>query len=144
MTDRDATVLARMRTGVAVFGDTQHLPGYSVLLYDGDADHLTDLPRPERLAFLTDLMLLGEAVETACRAVDPAFLRINYEVLGNSVHRLHGHVHARYGWEPEERRRGPVWLYGSARVAPEHRPGAAHEDVRLAIAAALRAILDGV
>lgn len=57
MTDDDSTVPARMRTGTAVFGDTQQLPGYSVLLHDGDADHLTDLPRPERLAFLEDLML---------------------------------------------------------------------------------------
>lgn len=37
-------VIARMRTGFAVIGDTQHLPGYSLLLnHDPTANHLTDL-----------------------------------------------------------------------------------------------------
>src|SRR6266508_3341370 len=96
-----------MRSGYAVLGDTQHLPGYCVLLSNVDgADHLTDLPRPARFAFLADMAMLGEAVLVACRAADPGFLRVNYEILGNYVHRLHGHVHARYEWEPEEYRIG--------------------------------------
>ena len=38
------SVMARMRSGFAVIGDTQHLPGYSLLLYDDPSlDHLTDL-----------------------------------------------------------------------------------------------------
>jgi hypothetical protein len=37
-------VMARMRSGFAVIGDTQHLPGYSLLLTDDpSANHLTDL-----------------------------------------------------------------------------------------------------
>ena len=99
----------------AVIGDIQQLPGYSLLLYAGDADHLTDLPRTVRAAFLLDLSLLGEAVQAACTAVDPTFRRVNYEVLGNSWHHLHGHVHARYDWEPAEHRSGPVWRYGEQR-----------------------------
>lgn len=76
------TVLARMRTGWAVIGDTQHLPGYSLLLYAGRANHLTDLPRSERALFLFDLSLLGEAVQAACVQRDTAFRRLNYEVAG--------------------------------------------------------------
>lgn len=135
------TVLCRMTTGWAVIGDTQHLPGYCVLIYDGDADQLTELPRPRRVAFMTDLVLLGEAVETVCRAADPGFRRINYEVLGNTWAHLHGHVHARYDWEPAALRVGPVHLYGAERSAPEHALGPRHDRLRAAITETLSAML---
>jgi diadenosine tetraphosphate (Ap4A) HIT family hydrolase len=129
------TMLARMRSGYAVIGDTQHLPGYCLLLsHVADADHLTDLPRPERTVFLADMALLGEAILAAV----PDVLRINYDILGNSWGHLHAHVFARYAWEPHEYRRGPVWRYDEAvRQAPEHRLGTAHEPLRAAIAAEL-------
>ncbi len=98
------TVVGRMRSGWAVMGRTQHLPGYCVLMHDGNADQLTDLPRAHRVTFMHDMVLLGEAVERACRATDPEFLRINYEVLGNLWPHLHGHIHARYRWEPDHLR----------------------------------------
>jgi diadenosine tetraphosphate (Ap4A) HIT family hydrolase len=132
------TVLARLSTGWAVIGDTQHLPGYCVLLHDGGAEQLLDLPRAEQVAFLADLALLGVAVAGVCRRRDPAFARINLEVLGNALPRLHGHVHARYAWEPEERRRGPVWLYGGERGAAAHRLGPRHDGLRADLTAALR------
>lgn len=60
------TVLTRMRTGWAVIGDTQHLPGYCLLLHaERGIDHLTDLLRAQRVDFLFDLSLLGEAVQAA-------------------------------------------------------------------------------
>ena len=102
--------MARMRRGFAVIGDTQHLPGYSVLLTDDvSVDHLSDLDWEQRTEFLFDLSLLGEAVERACRS--RGLRRVNYEVLGNSVPFLHGHVHARYEWEPPDKVGGPVWRY---------------------------------
>jgi diadenosine tetraphosphate (Ap4A) HIT family hydrolase len=113
-------VMARMRSGFAVIGDTQHLPGYSVLLCaDASVDHLTDLDWHRREVFLFELGLLGEAVEAACRV--NGLRRINYEVLGNSLNVLHGHVHARYDWEPPDCIGGPVWRYPpEVRYAPEH------------------------
>jgi len=102
------TVLRRLRSGWAVIGDHQRLPGYCLLLHDGEADHLTELARPQRMDFLEDLALLGEAVMTACTRLDSQLWRINYEVLGNSYPHLHGHVFPRYLWEPEDMRRGPV------------------------------------
>ena len=102
--------MARMRSGFAVIGDTQHLPGYSLLLTDDlEIDHLTDLPRSRRRDFLFDLSLIGEAVLAVTR--EHGARRINYEVLGNSIPHLHGHVHVRYEWEPEDKIRGPVWRY---------------------------------
>ncbi|MFD6452049.1 diadenosine tetraphosphate hydrolase [Nocardia sp. NPDC055165] len=134
------TVIGRLRSGWAVIGSTQHLPGYCVLIHDGNADQLTELPRADRVTFMHDMVLLGEAVERACRAADPEFLRINYEVLGNLWPYLHGHVLPRYQWEPDHLRVGQVALYGSDRDAPEHRLGARHDPLRAAISAALQEV----
>ncbi len=133
------TVLARLRTGWAVIGDTQHLPGYCLLLNAGQADHLTDLPRAVRAEFLLDVSLLGEAVRTVCSAHDRAFRRVNYEVLGNSWPHLHAHVHPRYEWEPDEFRNRPVWTYPD-RKDPRHRLGDRHAALRDYLAAELARI----
>jgi diadenosine tetraphosphate (Ap4A) HIT family hydrolase len=136
-------VMARMRGGFAVIGDTQHLPGYSLLLTDDPAaNHLTDLDWERRRDFLFDLSLLGEAVERACRG--DGLRRMNYEVLGNTEQRLHGHVHARYAWEPAEYVWGPIWRYPKE---VRNDPAVAycdekHGEVRAAITAELRALME--
>lgn len=130
--------MARMRSGFAVIGDTQHLPGYSLLLTDNASiHHLTDLDWPHRCEFLFDLALLGEAVERACKP--RGLRRVNYEVLGNSWPVLHGHVHPRYEWESPDMVTGPVWRYPKeTRDAPEHAySDEQHGELRAAIAAAL-------
>jgi len=135
-------VMARLRCGFAVIGDTQHLPGYSLLLTDEpSANHLTDLDRERRAQFLYDMSLLGEAVECACRA--NGLRRINYEVLGNSLTFLHAHVHARYEWEPPDKIGGPVWRYpNDVRSAPEFAySDDEHGELRAAITVELRRIL---
>jgi diadenosine tetraphosphate (Ap4A) HIT family hydrolase len=113
-------VMARMRSGFAVIGDTQHLPGYSLLLCeDPRVNHLSDLDPSARARFLLDMSLLGEAVQRAGR--QNGLRRINYEVLGNSLDWLHAHVHARYDWEPADRVGWPVWCYPPAeREDPAH------------------------
>lgn len=61
-------VLRHLDAGFAVIGDTQFLPGYCVLLVDElGVERLSDLPRRKRMAFLSDMERLGEAVERACR-----------------------------------------------------------------------------
>ena len=136
-------VLARMRSGFAVIGGTQHLPGYSLLLTDDPTvDHLSDLGWERRTEFLFDLSLLGEAVEHACRA--DGLRRINYEVLGNSMDFLHGHVHARYDWEPPDKVTGPVWRYPKdVRNDPAHAySDEQHGVLRAAIAAELNRLIE--
>jgi diadenosine tetraphosphate (Ap4A) HIT family hydrolase len=100
------TVLARMRSGFAVIGDTQFLPGYSLLLATPQVEQLSDLPFAQRSVYLQDMSLLGEAIMRVCRPV-----RVNYEILGNYDHYLHTHLFPRYEWEPRERLEHPVWLY---------------------------------
>jgi hypothetical protein len=61
-------------------------------------------------------------------------------VLGKSLNVLHGHVHARYDWEPPERIGGPVWRYPrEVRYAPEHAYGDdRHGELRAAVAGELQ------
>lgn len=126
------TVLARLATGFAVIGDSQHLPGYCVFLTDNPAeDRLADLPRSRRLAFLADVDLVGEAVHRVCQRRDPQFRRVNYAVLGNLDTYLHAHIHARYNWEPAEYLNGPETSYPrSARNNPTTLLGPQHDDLR--------------
>ncbi|MFF7250651.1 diadenosine tetraphosphate hydrolase [Embleya sp. NPDC008237] len=106
------TVLRRLAAGFAVVGDVQFLPGYSELPADDPAvQRLSELSRSRRLAFPADMDKLGEAVERACNRLDPAFRRVNLEILGNTDSFLHAHVWPRFEWEPTELVGKPVWLY---------------------------------
>ncbi|WP_245717426.1 diadenosine tetraphosphate hydrolase [Nocardia jejuensis] len=136
--------MRRLDAGIAVIGDVQFLPGYSVLLTDDPAvESLSELPRGRRMAFLSDMERLGAAVEQACRKLDPAFRRVNLEILGNTTAFLHAHIWPRYDWEPSDFVTGPVWMYPSdlwsdARYAL----GKRHEAVRRAIAGELIPLAD--
>ena len=122
------TVLRRLDAGFAVIGDIQFLPGYSVLLTDEpEVERLSELPRARRRAFLADMDRLGEAVELACRALDPDFRRVNLEILGNTDGFLHAHVWPRFEWEHPDLVGHPVWLYPhdnwrdpACALGPEH------------------------
>jgi diadenosine tetraphosphate (Ap4A) HIT family hydrolase len=103
-------VIARMRSGFAVIGDTQFLPGYCLLLGMPRVRDLTDLPLPARLDFLRDMSLLGEAVTRVCQPH-----RINYEIFGNIDPFLHAHVLPRYAWEGAESLSRPAYVYPAER-----------------------------
>ena len=134
------TVMAKLPGGFAVIGDVQWLPGYSVLITDTlGVDRLSDLPRAERLAFLGSVDVLAEAVETACTRLDPGFLRVNIEILGNTDPFLHAHIWPRYQWEVLEMRAKPVWLYPGANWSdPSMALNESHDIHRSAIAAQIR------
>lgn len=129
------TLLRRLDAGFAVIGDRQFLPGYSVLLTDDPTvTRLSDLPRPRRVAYLAAMERLAEAVERACGRLDPAFLRVNIEILGNTDPYLHAHVWPRYGWEPADRVRRPVWGYEEACWhGEEYALGPRHDRLRVVI-----------
>ena len=131
-------VIARMRSGFAVIGDDQRMPGYGVLLAAPQVNHLSDLPLPERTTFLADMSVLGEAI---MGVVKPR--RMNYEILGNTDAYLHAHVWPRYDWEPQEYRGGPVWRYPrEQRFAPAHAySDERHGELRHRIGAALQALM---
>lgn len=99
-------IIIETNGGYAVFGDTQFLPGYCVLLPKKNVFSLNDLTLEEREAFLLDMSILGDAIIKVCNPI-----RVNYDILGNTDKFLHGHVFPRYEWESEERKKKPVWLY---------------------------------
>ncbi|KQL56806.1 MULTISPECIES: HIT family protein [Bacillaceae] len=98
--------MARMRTGFAVIGDTQFLPGYCVLLPDEEYPSLEALPYQKRSDYLLDMSLIGDAILHVCKPI-----RVNYSIYGNTDPFLHAHIFPRYSWEPEERIPYPVWQY---------------------------------
>lgn len=134
---RNPTVLAELGASYAVIGDVQFLPGYSLALTKVPGiERLSDLPRVERLRYLADVDLLADTVETVCRRVDPAFRRLNIEILGNTDAFLHCHIWPRYEWEAPEIVGKPVWLYAAERWRdPSTALGPKHDDLRAALAA---------
>jgi diadenosine tetraphosphate (Ap4A) HIT family hydrolase len=99
-------VLARMRSGFAVIGDTQFLPGYCVLLASRRVGSLQDLDLAARTEFLLDMSLLGDAITAVCNP-----RRMNYDILGNTYAFLHAHVFPSFDWEPEEYVGRPPFRY---------------------------------
>ena len=136
------TVMKRLPAAFAVIGDIQFLPGYSVAISDRPAiDRLSDLPRTDRVSFLSSMDTLGEAVERACSALDTDFRRVNLEILGNTDSFLHAHVWPRYEWEEPNLRSKPVWLYPSDRWSdPTYALAPQHDVLRARITAELESL----
>ena len=99
------TMITQMRSGFVFLMDLQFLPGGCVLTAYPQVKDLTTLPAEKRVEFLTDMHILGEAIETITAPV-----RMNYSILGNTDQYLHAHVYPRYAWEAPERLRQPAWL----------------------------------
>jgi diadenosine tetraphosphate (Ap4A) HIT family hydrolase len=103
---RDPTLIARLASGWAVFGERQVLRGYALLLPDPVVPHLNALAGGARQRFLDDMTALGDALLEVTGAV-----RINYAVFGNLEAALHAHVFPRYADEPEALRTNQPWAY---------------------------------
>ena len=100
------TVICKMPSGWAVLSDMQYLRGYTILLADPVVPSLNALNRADRVQYLLDMSVIGDALLEVTDAY-----RINYEILGNTDPALHAHIIPRYMTESEERRKGPPLLY---------------------------------
>jgi diadenosine tetraphosphate (Ap4A) HIT family hydrolase len=103
---REPRVIARLFSGWALFGERQFVRGYALLLPDPVAPDLNALGARERIAFLSDMSRLGDALLKVTGAV-----RINYAIFGNQEPALHAHVIPRYPDEPEALRTAHPWVY---------------------------------
>jgi diadenosine tetraphosphate (Ap4A) HIT family hydrolase len=103
---RDPRVIARLFSGWAVFGEQQFVRGYSLLLPDPVVPNLNALGARERIAFLSDMSRLGDALLKVTGAA-----RINYAIFGNQDPALHAHVIPRYADEPGALRTAQPWAY---------------------------------
>jgi hypothetical protein len=130
---KNPTVIGRMSSGWAVLGDSQLPLGYALLLSDPVVFGINNLGGVERARFLSDMVLLGDAL----LAVTSAY-RINYEIQCNGDQALHVHVFARYESEEPERRRCPVWMYDPAQRSATPFDPVLHEGLRSGLAAWLR------
>jgi diadenosine tetraphosphate (Ap4A) HIT family hydrolase len=118
---RDARVIARLFTGWAVFGERQFVRGYLLLLPDPVVPNLNALGARERIAFLSDMSRLGDALLKVTGAV-----RVNYAIFGNQEPALHAHVIPRYADEPEALRTSQPWAY-DWQAAPAFERSACHD-----------------
>jgi diadenosine tetraphosphate (Ap4A) HIT family hydrolase len=103
---REPRVIARLFSGWAVFGERQFVRGYTLLLPDPVVPNLNALGARERIAFLSDMSRLGDALLKVTGAA-----RINYAIFGNQEPALHAHVIPRYLDEPEDLRAAQPWAY---------------------------------
>jgi diadenosine tetraphosphate (Ap4A) HIT family hydrolase len=103
---REPRVIARLFTGWALFGERQFVRGYALLLPDPVVPNLNALGARERIAFLSDMSRLGDALLKVTGAA-----RINYAIFGNQEPALHAHVIPRYLDEPEAMRTAQPWAY---------------------------------
>ena len=96
--------VARVRSGWVVMGERQVLTGYCLLLPDPVVPHLNALPPESRGQFLSDMAMVGDALQAVTAA-----LRINYAIFGNVDPALHAHIFPRHTTEPEATRTAQPW-----------------------------------
>ncbi len=85
----------------------QSLPGYCVLICKKHVREPYELSHEEQLRFFEDMMRVGRALEQVFDAV-----KMNFELLGNTVPHLHCHIKPRYYGDPAPGI--PIW--------PDQRP----------------------
>jgi len=100
------TLMVKMKSGFAVIGDNQFLPGYCVLLGYPKASSLNELSLEARAQYLIDMTLIGDAIIKVCNP-----LRLNYCTFMNLDHYLHTHIIARHHWESDEYKYGLSFSY---------------------------------
>ncbi len=106
------TVVCQVPSGWVVLSDQQFLSGYCILLADPAVPSLNDLNLAERVKFLADMAVVGDALQEVTGA-----FRINYAILGNSDPYLHAHIIPRYLTEPDELRKTLPWNYPQSEQA---------------------------
>jgi diadenosine tetraphosphate (Ap4A) HIT family hydrolase len=94
--------IAELESGWAVLGDNQLYRGYTIFASKPCVAELHELAPNVRSLFLDEMAHVAEAV---FRAFAP--LKLNYELLGNSVSHLHWHIFPRYDNDPNPQ--WPVW-----------------------------------
>ena len=99
--------------------------GLSVVIWRGrHVTEPTELSDSEAAAYWRELLRVGRAIE---RVMEP--VKLNYDILGNSVPHLHTHIVPRYGEDPR-----PLWPF----PFPDPEPEAMADSVLLADVEALR------
>lgn len=97
--------IAELRSCYVILGDQQFYRGYCVLLAKLHATELYLMPADDARVLFDEMRLTAEAIAAVVKP-----WKMNYECLGNSEPHVHWHLLPRNENEPEELRRGPIWL----------------------------------
>ncbi|MGC2759451.1 MAG: HIT family protein [Candidatus Binatus sp.] len=97
--------IAELKSCYVILGDQQFYRGYCVLFAKLHATELYLMPADTARLLSDEMRLVAEAIAAV---VQP--WKMNYECLGNSEPHVHWHLLPRSKNEPEELRRGPIWL----------------------------------
>ena len=112
-----------------ILADEPDFPGFCRVVWTGHVREMSDLPPADAVRLMATVLVVERVVRQQL-APD----KINLASLGNVVPHLHWHVIPR--WVDDSRFPDPVW-------AAPRRPAPPREIDRAALAAALRAALDG-
>ncbi|MFZ0680822.1 HIT family protein [Candidatus Binatus sp.] len=97
--------IAELKSCYAILGDQQFYRGYCVLFAKIHATELYLMPADAARLLSDEMRLVAEAIAAVVKP-----WKMNYECLGNSEPHVHWHLLPRNENEPEELRRGPIWL----------------------------------
>ncbi len=120
-----APCVAELAHSYVVLGDAQYYRGYCILLAKRHATELFLMPAAEARALFDEMRLVAEAIAAVTHP-----WKVNYECLGNSEPHVHWHVFPRWATEPDELRRGPIWLRPEAERKVELAPDDRRELIR--------------
>ena len=102
----DPAAICQVKSGWVFLCALQFLRGYCVLQSDPEVPSINDLETIQRVQFLEEMALVGDAILEVTGAY-----RINYFIGGNSEPMLHVHIVPRYLTEPDELRKGLPWSH---------------------------------
>lgn len=116
--DRFGIQVFRGRYSRAYLQKVEYPPGYTVVEWLGrHVAEPTDLSDEEASAFWLEVLQVGSAVQQVFRP-----LKMNYQLLGNTIPHLHVHIIPRY--EEDPRPGGPFY--------PEDRGNPSNEEIKAA------------
>ena len=93
-------LVAQINGHYLVFGESQFLPGYMVLIHKNAAfKRLSDLKFEEQIEFMLLVTCIQSSLSGYLESKQNDFKRCNIEILSNKDHYIHAHVWPRYGWE---------------------------------------------
>lgn len=96
--------IADLQVSTALLEMNQICRGYTILIYNkGHKTELFQLSKKEQIAYMEDLVKVAKAINDAFHPV-----KMNYELLGNTVPHLHWHIIPRKKSDPIELH-WPIW-----------------------------------
>lgn len=94
--DEHGYTIAEMQVSRLRLVTNQSIPGYCILILNQHVCEPFDLSADQRDAFFADMSRAAQAIETAIRREGKKPIKINYQVLGNTIPHMHAHIKPRF------------------------------------------------